>query len=67
MGARLHSCLLACRPAAGGIRLAQAPQEYGRLVKTNVLLAWLADDELRTRIARQLSKGELTGDKQGFV
>jgi hypothetical protein len=38
--------------------LAQALQEYGRLVKTNFVLAWLADEELRTRIGRQLNQGE---------
>jgi TnpA family transposase len=38
--------------------LAQALQEYGRLVKTNFILAWLADEELRARVGRQLNKGE---------
>jgi len=52
--------LLLARLQAGSRRnpLAQALQEYGRLVKTNFILAWLADQELRTRIGRQLNKGE---------
>jgi TnpA family transposase len=52
--------LLLARLQAGSRRnpLAQALQEYGRLVKTNFILAWLADQELRARIGRQLNKGE---------
>jgi TnpA family transposase len=52
--------LLLARLQAGSRRnpLAQALQEYGRLVKTNFILAWLADQELRTRISQQLNKGE---------
>jgi len=52
--------LLLTRLQAGSRRnpLAQALQEYGRLVKTNFILAWLADEELRGRIGRQLNKGE---------
>ena len=52
--------LLLARLQAGCRRnpLAQALQEYGRLVKTNFVLAWLADQELRARIGRQLNKGE---------
>ncbi|MCA1678392.1 MAG: transposase, partial [Actinobacteria bacterium] len=52
--------LLLARLQAGSRRnpLAQALQEYGRLVKTNFVLAWLADQELRQRIGRQLNKGE---------
>lgn len=38
--------------------LARALQEHGRLVKTNFILAWLADEQLRRRIGRQLNKGE---------
>ncbi|MCA1588099.1 MAG: transposase, partial [Chloroflexi bacterium] len=51
---------LLARLQAGSRRnpLAQALQEYGRLVKTNFVLAWLADQELRARIGRQLNKGE---------
>jgi len=52
--------LLLARLQAGSRRnpLAQALQEYGRLVKTNFILAWLADEELRARVGRQLNKGE---------
>ncbi len=52
--------LLLARLQAGSRRnpLAQALQEYGRLIKTNFVLAWLADEELRQRIGRQLNKGE---------
>jgi TnpA family transposase len=52
--------LLLARLQAGSRRnpLAQALQEYGRLVKTNFVLGWLADEELRQRIGRQLNKGE---------
>jgi len=52
--------LLLARLQAGGRRnpLAQALQEYGRLVKTNFVLDWLADQELRARVGRQLNKGE---------
>jgi TnpA family transposase len=52
--------LLLTRLQAGSRRnpLAQALQEYGRVVKTNFILEWLADQELRTRIGRQLNKGE---------
>lgn len=50
--------LLLARLQAGSRRnpLAQALQEYGRLVKTNFVLAWLADEELRQRVGRQLNK-----------
>jgi TnpA family transposase len=52
--------LLLSRLQAGSRRnpLAQALQEYGRLVKTNFVLSWLVDEELRVRIGRQLNKGE---------
>ncbi len=52
--------LLLARLQAGSRRnpLAQALQEYGRLIKTNFILAWLGDDELRHRVRRQLNKGE---------
>ncbi len=52
--------LLLARLQAGSRRnpLAQALQEYGRLIKSNFILAWLADEELRRRIGRQLNKGE---------
>jgi hypothetical protein len=38
--------------------LARALQEYGRLIKTNFILAWLSDEQLRQRVGRQLNKGE---------
>jgi TnpA family transposase len=52
--------LLLTRLQAGSRRnpLAQALQEYGRLIKTNFVLDWLADQELRARVGRQLNKGE---------
>lgn len=52
--------LLLARLQAGSRRnpLAQALQKYGRLVKTNFVLDWLADQELRARVGRQLNKGE---------
>jgi TnpA family transposase len=58
-GWALASLLLA-RLQAGSRRnpLAQALQEYGRLIKTNFVLDWLADQELRARVGRQLNKGE---------
>lgn len=68
-GWALASLLLA-RLQAGSRRnpLAQALQEYGRLVKTNFVLDWLADQELRGRIGRQLNKGEqLHALRRGIV
>ncbi len=52
--------LLLARLQAGSRRnpIAQALQEYGRLIKTNFVLDWLADQELRARVSRQLNKGE---------
>jgi TnpA family transposase len=52
--------LLLARLQAGSRRnpLARALQEYGRLIKTNFVLAWLVDEELRRRVGRQLNKGE---------
>jgi hypothetical protein len=38
--------------------VARAPQEYGRLVRTIYLSRYLADEELRRRVRRQLNKGE---------
>ena len=38
--------------------LAQALQEYGRLVRTIYLCRYVADEELRRRVRRQLNKGE---------
>ena len=52
--------LLLGRLQAGGRQntLAKALVEYGRLVRTVFLLRYLADEELRRRIHRQLNKGE---------
>jgi TnpA family transposase len=52
--------LLLARLQAGSKRqpLARSLQEYGRLVKTNFVLAYLADQELQRLIDRQLNKGE---------
>jgi TnpA family transposase len=52
--------LLLTRLQAGSRRnpLARALQESGRLIKTNFVLAWLVDEELRRRVGRQLNKGE---------
>jgi TnpA family transposase len=38
--------------------LATALAEYGRIVRTNFLLAYGADPQLRSRITGQLNKGE---------
>jgi len=38
--------------------LARALQEYGRLVRTIHLCRYVADEELRRRVRRQLNKGE---------
>ena len=38
--------------------LIRAMQEYGRLIKTNFILRYLCDPELRRQIHRQLNKGE---------
>jgi TnpA family transposase len=52
--------LLLSRLQASGPRnpIARALQEYGRLVKTNFILEWLGDEQLRRRYGRQLNKGE---------
>jgi TnpA family transposase len=52
--------LLLARLQAGSKRqpLARALQEYGRLIKTNFVLAYLADEEFQRLIDRQLNKGE---------
>lgn len=52
--------LLLTRVQAGSRRnpLAQALQEYRRLVKTNFVLDCVTDEELRGGIGRQLNKGE---------
>ena len=61
--------LLLARLQAGSRRnpLAQALQEYGRLVKTNFILAWLADEELRARVGRQLNKSEQLHALRGAI
>ena len=38
--------------------LARAPQEYGRPVRTIYLCRYVADEQLRRRVRRQLNKGE---------
>jgi len=38
--------------------LARALQEYGRLLRTIYLCRYVADEELRRRVRRQLNKGE---------
>jgi TnpA family transposase len=38
--------------------LARALQEYGRLIRTIYLCRYVADEELRRRVHRQLNKGE---------
>jgi TnpA family transposase len=65
LAASLHhgwapASLLLARLEAGSRRdpLARALQEYGRLMKTNFVLAWLEDQQLRSRIGRQLNKGD---------
>ena len=42
--------------------LAQALQEYGRLVRTLHVLRWYANNEDRRRVMRQLNKGEALHD-----
>jgi TnpA family transposase len=37
--------------------LARALQVYGRLIKTNFILAWRADKQLERRVTRQLNNG----------
>lgn len=56
----MAASLLLSRLQASGPRnpLARALQEYGRLVKTNFILDWLGDEQLRRRYGRQLNKGE---------
>jgi TnpA family transposase len=42
--------------------LAQALQEYGRLIRTLHVLRWYANNEDRRRVMRQLNKGEALHD-----
>jgi TnpA family transposase len=47
--------------------LAQALQEYGRLVRTLHVLRWYANNEERRRILRQLNKGEALHDLRAYL
>jgi TnpA family transposase len=47
--------------------LAQALQEYGRLVRTLHVLRWYANKEDRRRILRQLNKGEALHDLRAYL
>jgi len=40
------------------LALAREYRALVRLIKTNFVLDWLADQELRARVGRQLNKGE---------
>src|SRR3954451_11266520 len=57
---RAHDCELAHREAARQqpAELTRALHEYGRLVRTIYLSRYVADEELRRRVRRQLNKGE---------
>jgi TnpA family transposase len=47
--------------------LAQALQEYGRLVRTLHVLRWYANNEDRRRVMRQLNKGEALHDLRAYL
>jgi len=47
--------------------LAQALQEYGRLIRTLHVLRWYANNEDRRRIMRQLNKGEALHDLRAYL
>jgi len=47
--------------------LAQALQEYGRLVRTLHVLRWYANNDDRRRIMRQLNKGEALHDLRAYL
>jgi TnpA family transposase len=47
--------------------LAQALQEYGRLVRTLHVLRWYANHEDRRRVMRQLNKGEALHDLRAYL
>ena len=47
--------------------LAQALQEYGRLIKTLHVLRWYANNEDRRRVMRQLNKGEALHDLRAYL
>jgi Tn3 transposase DDE domain-containing protein len=48
-------------------RLAKALREYGRLVRTNFILDWAADPDLRARGLGQLNKGESANALHRYV
>jgi TnpA family transposase len=47
--------------------LAQALQEYGRLIRTIHVLRWYANNEDRRRVMRQLNKGEALHDLRAYL
>src|SRR6266851_4854906 len=47
--------------------LAQALQEYGRLIRTLHVLRWYANNDDRRRIMRQLNKGEALHDLRAYL
>ncbi|MBV8475858.1 MAG: Tn3 family transposase [Acidobacteria bacterium] len=47
--------------------LAQALQEYGRLIRTLHVLRWYANNEDRRRVMRQLNKGEALHDLRAYL
>jgi TnpA family transposase len=47
--------------------LAQALQEYGRLVRTLHVLCWYGNPEDRRRVMRQLNKGEALHDLRSYL
>ncbi len=48
-------------------RLAKALREYGRLVRTNFILDWVGDPDLRARGLGQLNKGESANALHRYV
>jgi len=47
--------------------LAQALQEYGRLIRTVHVLRWYANNDDRRRVMRQLNKGEALHDLRAYL
>ena len=47
--------------------LADALEQYGRLIKTNFLLRYIDEQELQKTIRNQLNKGEKANGLQGFI
>ena len=47
--------------------MAQALQEYGRLIRTLHVLRWYANNEDRRRVMRQLNKGEALHDLRAYL